>query len=137
MQRYDIIGQAREGGARSFTREGGGARSFVRSPGTRTVVNVDGGRRLGGFPFRRRVDLSFNVSPWWNWWGGGWPYAWNWGYVQPWYAYPGYQRFQSTPRFREERVQRAYAEWRQAEAARAEPTVVAQLKARFEALLFA
>ena len=56
--------------------------------------------------------------------------------MQPWYAYPGYQQFQVAPRWQDENVRRAYAEWRQAEAAGAEPGVVAQLKARFEALLF-
>lgn len=147
----DIIGQrggSREGGgARAFTRSfGGGARSFTRP--SRDFSRGSSVIRHGGFRrdfarvhprFSRVIDVSvpwWGVSPWWNWGGGGWPWAWNWGYVQPWYSYPGWQTYQATPRWQDDRVRRAYAEWRQAEAAGAEPAVVQQLKARFEGLLY-
>lgn len=83
-------------------------------------------RFQGRFPFHRggrSTSFEFGFPWWWGgypWWGYGYPYT---SYA----AYPGYQN---------PATQQAYTAWQRAIEAGADPSVVQQLKARFEALLF-
>jgi hypothetical protein len=136
----DIIGQRGRvfrGGGR-----GGGGAVVVRSGrpfhrGFRTFGRRFGGGFGGG-------GLGF---PGWGW---GWGYPWwgTWGYPSlgwnvwpytfgyPWsYGYPGYDGM-TAGMYDRPGVREAYVRWQEALAANADPDVVADLKERFEALLY-
>ena len=126
--RFDIMGQHGGGGGRGGGRGGGGGGGFRRG---------GGGFHGGG---ARGVFRTAVVSPGWGWPGYGYQ-----GYGYPGY-YPGYaypQAYAAAAATRvidaaeDARLRQLYATWQQAAQAGADPQIVAQARAAFEAALFA